>query len=257
MSAPTAAAAPAPSAAPASSIRRIIPGFAALSEQGHWDACAIIAEMAAAHACPWAVRMWPDVALSNPAAVNAKIVNWRQMYLSASRWTVGHGTTLGNIYWHLGELHAHLAGYIPTVNSPNLTALHDFVKRHTYHGNPVIIFISRAYNLTKNEAGVYGHFVTLGGIDSTLGYVTANGDTLDGLRSAAGAIIPCQWNTWAQLVAAGINGAIALDASYAPPAPPSPPAPPVTPPPSDSSPDLHALAADALSALQKLTAALP
>src|SRR6185437_814360 len=154
----TAAAAP---SAPAANVQRIIPGFAALSEQGHWDACAIIAEMAAAHACPWAVRMWPDVALSNPAAVNAKIINWRQMYLNASRWTVGHGTTLANIAWHLGELHAHIAGYIPSVTSPNLAALHTFVKQQTWAGNPVILFISRAYQLAKNESGVYGHFVTL------------------------------------------------------------------------------------------------
>ena len=250
----------APAAAPAANptiVERIIPGFAALSEQGHWDACAVVAELDAIHACKWAtIDAWGD-----PTALSGLIKSYRNDYIAASRWTVGHGTTLGNIQWHLATHKGwapRLAGYIPTVNSPNLTALHDFVKRNTYQGNPVILFISRAYQLTKNEAGVYGHFVTLGGIDSTRGYWTGNGDTLDGLRSAAGAIIPCQWNTWAQLVAAGINGAIALDASYASPAPPTPPAPPVvTPPPSDSSPDLHTLAAEALSALQKLTAALP
>ena len=231
-------------ASPSSAVHVEIPGFAAISEQGHWDACGVIAELAALHACPWATfASW-----GNPAAISSLITEYRSEYVAAGRW--GHGTTLSNIYWHVTQKRPlHLAGYIPYSSSPNMAALHSFIKLQTFRKNPVIVFISKAYNLTANEKGVYGHFVTLGGIDSVKGYLTANGDTLDGLRSAVGATIPLQWNTWAQLTAAGVNGAIALDASWRAPAVATPPP---APPASDSSSDALTLLDEALTALQSL-----
>lgn len=230
-----------------------IPDFRALSEQGHWDACAIIAEIAALHACPWAtLHSWGD-----PAGISGLVKSWRNEYIAAGRWTVGHGTTLGNIYWHLAVKHGwqeRLAGYIPYSSTPNMAALRAFIKQHTYHQRPVILFIGKASELADNEAGVSGHFVTLGGIDSTLGYLTANGDTLAGLKSGVGALIPTEWNTWQRLAAAGVNGAIALDRAWHPPVAATPPPPP---PASNHPPDLHKLAEEALSAIQALQAALP
>jgi len=222
-----------------------IPGFAALSEQGHWDACAVVAEADALHVCGW-----------NGVKLESNTIDaWRWQYVQQRnpiRWTQGAGTTLGNIMWHLAYMHAdHIAGYIPYSGQPNMDQLHNFVKAQSLKQNPIIIEVSNAQALPHAEQGVHYHFVTLGGIDSTLGYLVANGDTLDALRGPAGAIVPTYWATWSTLALAGICGAIALDRGYAVPTPPPPP------PPGDSSPDLHALAGDVLTALQKLTAALP
>src|SRR5690348_5270563 len=237
MTAPTVA--PPPSSV---SVHVEIPGFQALSEQGHWDACAVVAEADALHVCPW-----------NGVPLEENTINaWRYQYVRANRWTQGAGTTLGNIYWHLTQtpVRAHIVGYIPFSNLPNLTTLHAFVKRQCLQQNPIIIQVSNASALPHAEQGVHYHFVALGGIDSTLGYLVANGDTTDALAGKPGAIVPTYWATWDVLVKAGICGAIALDRGYVPPTP--------TPtPPSVPSSDLHALAADALSALEKLTAALP
>lgn len=232
-----------------------IAGFEALSEHGHWDACAIIAEMDALNICAWAATKFTP-----PGNVSAQVVSWRAEYLAAinpttrkPRFTPGEGTTLGNIYWHLTKHLAHLAAYIPYSDTPNMDALHTVIKAQMVAGDPVILQVTRAYNLPRNEKGVDVHFVTLGGIDSTAGYLVANGDTTDALASAE-LIVPTYWATWAQLVAAGLCGAIALDASYKPA---TPPVPVVTPPPSSTPSDVATLAAEALSALQKLVAALP
>lgn len=201
-----------------------IPGFQAISEQGHWDACAVVAELDALHVCTW----------RNEPLVENTIDAWRWQYVQAidpatkkPRWTSGQGTTLGNIHWHLTEtaIHAHLAGYIPYSDSPDLAKLHTFIKSHMVAQNPVIIEVSNAAALPHAEPGVRYHFVTLGGIDSVQGYLVASGDTLDAIRGKAGARVPTYWATWAQLTQAGVCGAIALQRVVAPPPPPPPPSP--------------------------------
>ncbi len=202
-----------------------IPGFVALSERGHWDACSVVAEIDALHVCPWNAV---------PLAENS-IDAWRWQYVQHGKWSYYNGkpigTTLKNIYWHLTEtaIHAHIAGYIPYSDTPNLTALHAFVKQHTLAQNPLIVQVVNAQALPHAEQGVYSHFVAIGGIDSVKGYLVANGDTVDALQTTA-LTVPLYWATWAQLVAAKISGAIALQRIVAP-APAPPPPPPVTPPP--------------------------
>jgi hypothetical protein len=197
----------------------------------------------------------------NPAAMSALLTAYGQEYVAAGQCGMKNGLphdmTLGNIYWHLTTRRgwqSHIAGYIPCVNTPNLPALHAFVKHHTWIGNPVIAFVSRAYALTLNQPGIYGHFICMGGINSVKGYTTANGDTLDGLKSIPGAEVPVQWNTWAQLVSAGVNGMIALDGSKPQPAPaPAPiPAPVPAPVPSPTPDDVLAAVTAAIKSLYHL-----
>ena len=197
-----------------------IPGFQALSEQGHWDACAVVAELDALHVCTW----------RNEPLVENTINAWRWQYVQARRWTAGAGTTLSNIYWHLTQtpIRAHIAGYIPYSGSPDMAALHTFIKTQMLAQNPVIVEVSNAAALPHAEQGVRYHFVCLGGIDSTQGYLVANGDTLDAIQNKPGAIVPTYWATWAQLTQAGVCGAIALQRVVTPPPPPPPP-PPVPP----------------------------
>lgn len=217
-----------------------IPGAQSLSERTSpyhpWDACAVIAELVALHLCAWR---------NEPLAKNT-VWSWRWQYIENGHWSKiqSEGTTLEAIYWHLTAtaIHAHIAGYIPRNDAPNLAALHAFIKAQMLQQNPVIVFVGNAQALAKNEQGVHGHFVTLAGIDSDAGYLTLNGDTLDALNTTD-LLIPSYWNTWEQLVNAQINGAIALQRTVAVPPPPAP----------NPTPDmdtLRKLAGEALSALQ-------
>lgn len=220
MSAPTATTPTAAAATTtATNVHIEIPGFAAVSERGHWDACGPIAELDALHVCPWTRQ---GVVLNETA-----IASTRWQYVEANHWR-GHGCYLSDIHWHLQHIGAHIAGYVPFSDTPDLATLHTFVKQQLVAQNPVIIEVSRAYNLPKNEAGVDYHFVALGGIDSTQGYLVANGDTVDAFSHPAGATLPLNWATWQQLVNAGICGAIALQRIL--PTPPTPTPVPTVPP---------------------------
>ncbi len=223
MSAPAA-----PAASPAAvNIHIEIPGFQALTERNHWDACALIAEMDALNVCPWASTKFSLGA----SAISNRVSSWRNEYIAAGRWDLpNHGTSLKNIYWHLTKHKAHIAGYIPYSDTPNLQALHDFIKHHTLAQNPVIIQVVNAQALPKNESGVASHFVTLGGIDSADGYLVANGDTEQALTTGA-FLLSLNWATWAVLVKAQIRGAIALDRSWQAPTPAPTPTPTPTPTP--------------------------
>lgn len=201
----------APAAAPAS-VHIEIPGFQALSEQGHWDACSVVAEIDALHVCPWN---------GVPLAENS-INAWRYQYVKNGHWR-GGGCYLSDIYWHLGYIKAHVAGYIPYSPTPNLATLHGFLKDHAVKGNPIIIEVANAAALPHAEQGVQYHFVAIGGIDSQLGYLIGNGDTTDALQKPPGAIVPCYWATWQTLVNAKICGAIAVQRIVETPPPPDPP----------------------------------
>src|SRR6185437_16180104 len=89
-------------------------------------------------------------------------------------------------------------------------------------GHTAISFVGRALALPDNEQGVYGHFIAFGGLDSDAGYLVGNGDELEALGGHG--IIPAHWIGWDKLVAAQINGLIAL-AKVAPiiPTQPQPP----------------------------------
>lgn len=195
-----------------------IPGFQALSEQGHWDACSVVAEIDALHVCPWN---------GVPLAENS-INAWRYQYVKYGHWR-GNGCYLSDIYWHLTEtpIHAPITGYIPYSPTPNLAALHKLLIDQASKQNPIIIQVANAAALPHAEQGVQYHFVAIGGIDSDLGYLIGNGDTTDALQKPPGAIVPCYWATWQVLVNAKICGAIAVERIVKPTTPPDPPETPI------------------------------
>jgi hypothetical protein len=70
--------------------------------------------------------------------------------------------------------------------------------------NGVVLQVNKAYNLTGNEPGVQSHYVAIGGIHPTQGYLVANGDDVRATNaySGHGKIIPCRWMSWATVASA-------------------------------------------------------
>lgn len=148
------------------------------------------------------------------SALDAATLNlWWNEYWSTGHHTSG-GALLAHIYWHLtGSAHkldatkARVVKFVDTVKI-TLDKLHDAIKTALAAGQTVITYLGRALALPDNEHGVYGHFIALGGIDSDLGYLVGNGDELEALGGHG--IIPTHWVGWDQLVAAQVNGMIAI-----------------------------------------------
>lgn len=189
-----------------------IPHFHALYEGAvNWSACGPVAnEVALACLDGFQNGRMPDV--GNAKAVMAADI-------AAGRFTPHQGQDLADILWDIQRRGYHQVETIPYSGAPDTTALHAFVKRGALAQFPVIIEVSHAYNLPDNEAGVNYHFVVIGGIDSALGYLIANGDTQTAIRQG-GNWPPLNWATWAQLVAAGVCGAIMVKPMNWQPAPP-------------------------------------
>lgn len=186
-----------------------------------WDACGPVANEMAVAALEGRL----------PDAGNAQRIRARD--LAAGKFTAHSGQTLADILWDLGQRGYNQVEYIPYSSAPDINALHELVKNATFNRWPVIIEVSRAYNLPDNEAGVAYHFVTLEGIDSALGYLVCNGDTRAAIAAHPGfpacSELACNWASWATLESAGICGAIAVKPKGWTPAV-VPAAPPVTPP---------------------------
>jgi hypothetical protein len=170
-----------------------VAGFQAFGEfHGSTKDCSADAELMARHPL--------DGSPLDAATLNL----WWQEYVAS-----GHGDAYGaklrDISWHLtGSAHkldgakARVARFIDT-DTIALDQLHEAIKAATTKGQTVITYVGRALALPYNERGVYGHFITLGGIDSDLGYLVGNGDDVNALGGKG--IIPCRWYGWNQLVA--------------------------------------------------------
>ena len=198
-----------------------------------WSACGPVANEVALAAL---TGRKPDVGLCQ--AIVARDT-------AAHRFAQPGGQRLSDIAWDLGKRGVQKLDVtlVPENGSPDLNALHTQVREAALAGLPVIIEVSRAYNLPDNEGGVDYHFVCIGGIDSILGYLVANGDTLTFIRTRQTWMTADQmrWATWATLEAAGICGAITVHPNDTPPPPPPPPAPPPPPPPPDYQAEIVAL----------------
>lgn len=192
--------------ATSTTVHRVMPNFTALYEGDVvWDACGPVANEVAVAA----------LERRKPSAATAIAIRARD--LQARRFAVKSGQTLDDIHWDLTAQRGYpIAAYIPYSASPDLARIHETIKAATSDGQPAIAELTRAYALPGNERGVYGHFVVLGGIDSALGYLVANGDTVDFItaynahRQVYQDAQQMRWATWAQLVAAGIAGVIVV-----------------------------------------------
>lgn len=104
---------------------------------------------------------------------------------------------------------------------------HDLITALLAH-QLVIMETSVGQALPDNQPGVFYHFVLIGGIDSTLGYWVANGDSETALRTNG--VVPPTWMGVGALAASKPVGYVILP-TLDKPAPPPPPAPPTPPPP--------------------------
>lgn len=192
-----------------------IPHFHAIWEGAvDWRACAAVAVEVASAAREG----------RTPDTGEAKRI-WDAMVAAdqVSRDAQGHptGAYLSNVRWALerrGYTHLDMIDYR---DQPDLLALRQLLKDAGVAGDPVILLVVNGQALPDNEAGVAGHYVVSGGIDSGLGYLIANGDTRTGIAQhpAWPAFIPTNWARWSTLEAARISGAIRVHAKPAPSVP--------------------------------------
>lgn len=116
----------------------------------------------------------------------------------------GEGEPLSSIYNDLTQLaHFQIQQYIPYNPSVDVSTIHTALE--TYSGiQPCIVQFINAQALVGNEKGVQSHFCCVGGIDSTQGYLTANGDDIEAL--AGKTYYPARWQSWDTFLAAKICG---------------------------------------------------
>ena len=180
-----------------------VPGFQGYGEfHGSTKDCSADAELMARHPL--------DGSPLDAATLNL----WWGEYWNTGHHTSG-GATLAHIYWHLtGSAHkldatkARVVKFVDT-DKVTLDALHEAIKAALAAGQTVIVYLGNALALPDNEHGVHGHFIALGGIDSDQGYLVGNGDEIEALGGHG--VIPTHWVGWNQLVAAQVNGMIALE----------------------------------------------
>lgn len=190
-------------AAAAAAVHLTIPGFTALFEGAvDWRACSAVAIEVA---CAANERR-------APSAANAKAI-WNTMIaagqVSRDKNTGAvTGADLAHIHWYLsqkaGYTHLDWMDYSAT---PNRDAIHAILKDAALCSQPTIVILTNGQAMPNNEAGVHGHFTAQGGIDSTEGYLTANGDTQTAI-STGNVHPPLNWAGWDTLVAAGVAGII-------------------------------------------------
>lgn len=76
----------------------------------------------------------------------------------------------------------------------------------------IVLEVEQAFNLTGNEPGVYRHYIAIGAIHPTLGYLVANGDDVLALagHGGHGKVIPCRWMDKNVLAAARPSAALVV-----------------------------------------------
>lgn len=173
------------------------PGFETMAEiDGHGDTCGIDAMLAYLH-----VAKGLPLSLDLVDALRQHLINLHLF---------DHGMTMQSIAAALSQLYGvHPVSLVPWGGVTD-TGLRTDLKNATLARQAVILETSRAYNLPDNQPGVQNHFVTVWGIDSELGYWTANGDTETALRSTG--ITSPVWYTWANIEAAAIGSYMILPA---------------------------------------------
>jgi hypothetical protein len=121
------------------------------------------------------------------------------------------GQTLDDIRWDI-ETFSHnqrIIQYAPYAQPGDWAAMHGWLKQ--YAGIAAILFqVLQAHNLPHNEPGVFSHFVCCSGINSTLGYMILNGDTVDDQGHNYLGKCPGNWATVMQLIPANIAGMIVV-----------------------------------------------
>jgi hypothetical protein len=193
----------------------IVPGFAAITEfvakgpdgQPITDDCGPCANEVCIAACQ-----------HRPPSV-ANMVAIRQRDIEHGWFTPHAGQDLHHVYLDATQL----AGMQVTevVQGSSIPTIHEALKAACVRGNPCVLDIFHASALPGNEPGVEHHFIAIGGIDTSKGYLVANGDHAPPTFGPVGTY----WVTWNDLAKAQPVGLLEYHKPAPAPLPSPPPAP--------------------------------
>lgn len=113
--------------------------------------------------------------------------------MAAKGFAVAGGTTMGELVTYFKE-HRGLDVVYANGYGDSWEHIHQTLLEHAGRDG-VVIEVERAYALTGNEGGVRRHYVAIGGIHPTLGYLVGNGDDVLALaqHDGHGKVIPARW----------------------------------------------------------------
>ena len=155
--------------------------FEAVSEFWHYtDTCGETAGLVLEHC-------------KDGVALNGPDVDAVRQDMAAQGYKVAGGLTMSEIVDYFSK---HRGLNIQYVNQYGASwdQIHQTLLAHAGRDG-IVLEVELAYALTGNEPGVHRHFIAIGGIHPTLGYLVANGDDVRALNAAGGhgKIIPCRW----------------------------------------------------------------
>jgi hypothetical protein len=189
---------------PASSIVERLLLVTALSEgsSGYWDDCG-----------PNANCMVGRINhLLSPTEYNGgTVAAIRQRDIDAGRFTPDDGQTLDNLRWDIETYshNQHIVQYAPFSQPGNWSAMLGWMRQ--YAGRAAILMqVLNAKALPHNEPGVYSHFVCISGLQSVLGYMVLNGDTVDADGHNYLGLCPGNWATADAIVPANVAGMLVV-----------------------------------------------
>jgi hypothetical protein len=164
--------------------------FQALSEfWHHTDTCGETAFLVLQH-------LVDGIPLSGPS------VDGVRADMAAHHYGVNGGTDMASLVAYFRDIRKLDAVYANRYGD-SLDNIHKTLLEHAGRDG-IVLQVNRAYNLTGNERGVNSHFVAIGGIHPTQGYLVANGDDVRATNAYGGhgKIIPCRWMSWATIASA-------------------------------------------------------
>lgn len=145
----------------------VVEGFTAITEfpperKDIHDACGPDAEETCLASC------------EHRQPTTGNIIAIRSRGIETGRFRVGGGQ-------NLDQLEADVAAHttIKTTKTPmgsHIEVIHQALRDAMMRGNPCVLNLALAGALPGNEAGIHYHFVAVGGINTNLGYLIANGD---------------------------------------------------------------------------------
>lgn len=123
-------------------------------------------------------------------------------------WFTPHnGNTLHDVFLDATEIE-----HVAVTETPlwsQAEVIRENLKAALLRGNPCVLNLANASALHGNEQGVKYHFVAVGGINSTQGYLIANGDAIP--------FGPATWHTWGEILGAQPIGLLEFHMPESPP----------------------------------------
>lgn len=184
----------------------VVPHFQAITEfAGHNDDCGPCANQVCAACC--------EGRPPTTDGMNAM----RARDLAAGKFRDGEGQRLDEVAWDVAQFTSpKIETTVTPFGSPAET-IHNALRSALGRGNPCVLNLALAGSLPGNQSGIHYHFVAVGGVDTALGYLIANGDEYPFGR------IGTYWVSWNGILAAQPCGLIEY---HMPPKPVQPAQPP-------------------------------